>query len=429
MRLATFLTLLLLSANALAAERSLGLDEALALARKSNHDLAAAQARLDQAQAGVEQARAALLPQLNGQARYTHNYKAVELALPEGLGFPSRIVIQKEEQLDAVAALTVPLVVPAAYGGLSSARHSAEAARGTFEVSEVAVLYQTAQAFFAAAGADELVTARRHAVEVAQKTLTDAQARREAGTVTRVEVSRAEAALVRARQAAIDAEATRDEVYRGLGTLIGIKETLRVAPPELPTSTPAASVPEALRARPEMLATAQQVAAADAAATAAAWRWAPTLSGFGNARAFNYPGFSGDEYSWALGVQLDWQIFDGGARDAQRHQATAQRREAEARLGLLHDTIGDEVANAAEQLGARRLALDAAQRQLDLARETLDLVRKQHEAGTATQLDLLTAQDTLVAADVGLARARFDLQLGHLTLQRATGSFPVAFRR
>src|SRR5262249_46395117 len=181
---------------------SLGLDEALALARKSNHDLAAAQARLDQAQAGVEQARAALLPQLNGQARYTHNYKAIELALPEGLGFPSRIVIPKEDQLAAVAPPTVPRVVRAAYGGLSSARHSAEAARGTFEVSEVAVLYQTAQAFFAAAGADELVTARRHAVEVAQKTLTDAQARREAGTVTPGGGSRAQAGLLRAPPAA-----------------------------------------------------------------------------------------------------------------------------------------------------------------------------------------------------------------------------------
>jgi outer membrane protein TolC len=419
----------LLGSNVEAAERSLGLDEALALSRRNSHDLAAARARLEQAQAGVQQARAALLPLVNGQARYTHNYRAIELALPEALGFPSPIVIQREEQLDAVGALTVPLVAPSAYGGLSSARHSAEAARGAFEVSEVAVLYQTAQSFFAAAGADELMTARHHAVEVAQRTLTDAQARRDAGTVTRVEVSRAEAALVRARQAAVDAEATRDEVYRFLGTLIGNKEPLRVAPPELPTSTPAASVPEALRARPEMLAAVQQVAAADAAASAAAWRWAPTISGFANARAFNYPGFSGDEYSWALGVQLDWQIFDGGIRDAQRRQTTAQRREAEARLGLVQDTVGDEVANAAQELATRRLALDAAKRQLDLARETLDLVRKQREAGTATQLDLLTAQDALVAADVGMAQARFDLQLGHLTLQRATGIFPEGYRR
>src|SRR5262249_45885008 len=72
--------------------------------------------------------------------------------------------------------------------------------------------------------------------------------------------------------------------------------------------------------------------AAHASSRADAWKWAPTLSAFGNARAFNYAGFSGDKYSWAVGLELDWVLYDGGARDAQRHIADAQRVEAEAHL-------------------------------------------------------------------------------------------------
>src|SRR5262249_1850436 len=264
----------------------------------------------------------------------------------------------------------------------------------------------------------------QHAIEVAQKTLSDARARLEAGTVNRVEVTRAEAALIRARQSAVEAEALRDQTYRALRTLIGAKEPVRVAPPELPQAAPSASVPDALRVRPEIIAADRQIAAPEAAARAAGWRWAPTISGFGNLRGFNYAGFSGDEYSWALGVQLDWQLFDGGARDAQRHQAAAQKHEAEARRDLLRDTVGDEIANAEQQLVTRRLALEAAQRQAELSRETLELVRVQHQAGTATQLDLLAAQDALVVAEVGLTQARFDLQLGDLALARAAGTFP-----
>ncbi len=49
----------------------------------------------------------------------------------------------------------------------------------------------------------------------------------------------------------------------------------------------------------------------------------------------------------------------------------------------------------------------------------------QHEAGTATQLDLLQAQDALVGAEVTLAQARFDLALGALALDRASGAFPA----
>jgi outer membrane protein TolC len=61
---------------------------------------------------------------------------------------------------------------------------------------------------------------------------------------------------------------------------------------------------------------------------------------------------------------------------------------------------------------------------VDLARETLDLVRIQYEAGQVTQIDLLAAQDNLVAAEEALANAHFDLAVADLSLRRAAGTFP-----
>ena len=163
-----------------------------------------------------------------------------------------------------------------------------------------------------------------------------------------------------------------------------------------------------------------------AQATSALWRWAPTLSAFGNVRAFNYTGFAGDNYSWAVGAQLDWVLYDGGVRDAQRH--LAQRAVApRAKRGSLslRDTITDDVWNAERQLSTKRRALETAESAVKLSEETLGLVRSQHDAGTATQLDLLQAQDALVSAEVGRAQARFDLQLSDLNLQRIAGTFPA----
>jgi outer membrane protein TolC len=111
-------------------------------------------------------------------------------------------------------------------------------------------------------------------------------------------------------------------------------------------------------------------------------------------------------------------------RDAQRHIAEAQRREAEARLELLADTVSDEVANARGSLDTKRKGVGAAQRAVDLARETLRLIRAQYEAGTAKQLDVLQAQDVLVGAEVALAQAHFDVALADLLLHRAAGEFP-----
>jgi outer membrane protein TolC len=181
----------------------------------------------------------------------------------------------------------------------------------------------------------------------------------------------------------------------------------------------------ALSLRPEIMALNRGVDAAHAQSTSAKWRWAPTLSAFGNARWFNYTGFAGDQYSWAVGAQLDWLIYDGGVRDVARHLADAQARENQLRLDQLRDNITDDVFNAERALGTKRSAFETAENAVKLSQETLLLVRAQHDAGTATQLDLLQAQDALFASEAGLAQSRFDLQLSDLNLQRIAGTFPA----
>ncbi len=450
------------------AQRTLTLDEALSTAHRNNRDLSQARARVEQAHAGVLNAWSALLPVVTTQGKYTHNYKEVTLPASEftgstvGLanainqaipaivadpnaqaqataainGFinqlnantPANIVIQKGEQLDFVLAGTIPLLVPSAYPGLSAAKRLEEAGRANLAVSDAQVLYSTAQAYYACAGADELVAARVHAVEVAQKALDNARARLEAGVVNRVEVSRAELQLVRARQALLESQDTQVQTYRSLGTIMNMHETVRVVgaesgPPEAPPVETLTA--QALQLRPEFAALELTIESDRLTASSNIWRWAPTISAFGNLRAFNYAGFSGDQFSWAIGAQLDWTIYDGGVRDANRKLARAQQWEAEAKLDLLRDQVRDDVFNARRTLATKRRALETARRSQQLSKETLDLVQVQHDAGTATQLDLLQAQDNLVAAEVALAQARFDLSLGGLTLDRLSGAFPA----
>jgi OMF family outer membrane factor len=440
----------------------LTLPDALSLARKQSRDLQAARARLEQAATQIDQAWAALLPTAAAQGKYTHNYKEVTLDLASfsqgifGLadvikatsGNPTQngainqyeqaaatelakqgsIVIQKAEQLDAVLSVTVPLIVPSAYPALTSAKKSYRSAEANFAVTEASLLLSAAQAFYAAAGSDELLAARKHAVEVAQKTRDDARARFEAGVVNRVELMRAQLALVRAEQAVREADDARAQGYRALGTLLVLHEPFVVEPGAVPGERHDHVddlAQQALVLRPEMTALEKSLDATRSQASSALWRWAPTVSAFGNVRAFNYTGFAGDNYSWAVGAQLDWVLYDGGIRDAARKLAHAQSRESEARLLQLRDTITDDVWNAERALNTKRRALETAESAVQLSQETLGLVRSQHDAGTATQLDLLQAQDALVTAEVGRAQARFDLQLSDLNLQRIAGTFPA----
>jgi outer membrane protein TolC len=460
---ASLVVLMLLASLPARAERVLTLADALRQAQAQSRDLQAARARLDQARPAVGQALAALLPTAAVQGRYTHNYKEVTLdlaqsqaglfaladiikatsrnavqngvinqfeqQLQEQLSQQGAIIIQKGEQLDFLLGVNVPLIVPAGYPGLDAAKKGVRAAEASYAATEATLLFQVAAAFYAAAGTDELVAARNHAVEVAKKTRDDAKSRFEAGVVNRVEVMRAQLALERAEQAARESADSRAQAYRGLATLLVLHdEPLRVNPGTAPAprnDRVEEVAQQALKLRPELGALEGALDSQLAQARSAAWRWAPVLSAFGQVRAFNYTGFSGDNYAWAVGLQLDWQLYDGGVRDAARQLARAQARESELRLLQQRDTVRDEVWNAEQQLSTKRRALETAESAAQLSQETLALVRAQHDAGTATQLDLLQAQDALVGSEVFLAQARFDLQLSDLNLQRIAGTFPA----
>jgi outer membrane protein TolC len=403
-----------------AGERELTLEQALELGKKRNKSMAAERARLEQAQTSLSSAWALLLPTIAAQGRYTRNYNEFSFATPTGA-----LLIQPVNQLDAVISFSAPLIVPAAYPGLKSVKANIASAEANYELSETNVLYAVAQAFYAAAVSDEVVLARESNIQVARATLENAKTRLSAGTVTKVDVDRAELSLIRADQAQREARQGREQAYRGLATLIQLEGPFRAVPPAALGAPPAEQPLETvLHLRPEFRALELSARAADLSATTDAWKWSPQISAFGNARKFNYQNFRRDEYSWAVGVQLDWLIFDGGNRDAQRHLANAQMDEAVARAEVLKDTIRDDLANGRSLVATKRQGVLAAVRAVELAKETIELVRTQYEAGTVTQVDLLGAQDALVGAQEALAQFRFDLAVADLTLRKTAGTFP-----
>ena len=440
------------------AQRALTLEEALRLARDNNRDLKVARESLAQVQVTVEQVRAQLLPVVAAQGRYTYNYPAAELdpktftAATDGLAqviqgtsgnaiqnaalqqFRDQLAVQagtpitivKQNQLDFTATASVPLLVPGAYPAYQAALAQKRAVQANIDVSETQILLGAATGFYGAAGADELVAARKHAIDVYTETVKNAKARLEAGVVNRVEVTRAELALNRARQQLEEAVDMRSRAYRALRNVILLDEQFAVQP-AYHTVHDASLVQlqrDALTLRPEVRAYTLTIEATDKQTLSGWLRWLPSLGAFGRFAAGNYSGFSGKQWSFAAGVQADWVLYDGGIRDAARHLAASQKRQSELQLAKFRDTINTDLAQAADELKTKANALQTAEISVLLSKETLSLVRAQHDAGTATQLDLLQAQDALTAAETGVAQAHFDLALGELQLQRLAGTFP-----
>jgi outer membrane protein TolC len=399
-------------------------EQAITLARKNNRTVKIDRAQLAAAQTATEAAWASLLPNISAQGKYTRNYAQVQFPFMVN-GMTKFLLIQPTDQLDGVISATTPLLAPAAWAGLKSVNASVASAEANFQAQEGNLLVNVGEAFLAAAGTDELVEARRSSLSVSRATLRDAEVRLSAGSVTKVDVDRAQYAVVRGEQQLLEAVTARDRSYRTLGTLVQTNKTFKVS-----TNFPSSPMPDpndvqmALKLRPEFRALEESVKAAEQESDARAWLWAPTLSAFGNARRFNYDNFHFDRHSWAVGAQLDWLLFDGGGRDAARHQANARATAAREQAAQFADRVRDDMYNSSEDLRTKQRGVEAAQRASALSSESLDLIRTQYEAGTATQLDLLQAQDALIAANIALVQARFDVAAADLAFRYYAGTFP-----
>lgn len=410
--------------------RSLTLEQALAMARRANRSLVVERARVAQAQVNLESAYTVLFPTITAQGKYTRNN--TEVSFPATFfGGPAGVTlaIQPRDQWDGVVSLQTLLFAPAVYSGLKAVKSGVLSAEENMQATEDGILFSVAQAFYASATADEVLVARHSNIAVAQATLETARTRFSAGTVTKLDVDRAEIAVLRAEQARRDAELGKSQAYRALATLIEAEGPFRVVPP-VPaadrgdTDALGADLNNVLRLRPEFRALEATTRQADQTREADAWKWAPSISGFANARRFNYINFAQQDYSWAVGATLDWVIYDGGTRDTDRHLQIAKVQEALARQEVLRENIRDDIENGKLQVHTKQQAQLTAERSVGLAQESVELTRTQYEAGSATQIDVLQAQDALVEAQDELARAHFDVALADLTLRRAAGTFP-----
>jgi outer membrane protein TolC len=408
------------------AEEALTLDRALSDLDRQNLSLVEARARADEASAIARQAEAALLPTLSASGSYVRNSDAAEidlsrLPLPPSLGLPSSIVMQPLESWTAGAALRVPLVVPSAWFDYRAAREGEHALAASAQSVRAAVRTGFAQSAYAAAALAEVVTASERAVELAAEQLKSAERRVQAGTASPLDALRAKTELVRRKSDLVRARSDRARAELAMGVLLGRREPVRVEVPPPPETTPAGGVDEALSARPELPAAQAQIDAANAQITSAWARLLPQLYANGSLFASDVPYPTGKKDGWRVSLDLTWTLYDGGLRYGKWRQGEALLRSAEAGKRAQRLTIVEDVENGRRELNVARERMDLATQQQTLASDAAASAKRSFDAGVASTLDVLDANDRLYQADVGVADARARLAQSLLGLERALG--------
>src|SRR5437867_3063844 len=346
-------------------------------------------------------------------------YKSVGLAIPKNLvsdGF------FRFDLAQAVPTLNLRWLL-IAFGGRGSARDAAKerllAANLGFNRKHQQVVFAVQRAFYG-------LTSVRARIAVAQSSLDAARAVQEAteSRLTSGLATRPELAL--ARQQAAQAMFELEEVIaKERDAQVTLAESIGITPPTPIQLTDFSALPpraalqdsvektidRALEQRPDLIARVAALRASEAEVRRARVAYWPTLSMVGDVGAIlgsaritadgrSTGWFGATQPSYGIGLALEWELFDGGARQRRVELAEAARRTAEDEITATRDRAVSEVWQAYTDV---KLAF----RRLDVAAALVEASQQSYEDSLASYRLGLGTLTELLAARRELSRARF----------------------
>ncbi|WP_347168722.1 efflux transporter outer membrane subunit [Pseudomonas salmasensis] len=408
------------------------LTDLVSKALAQNLDLAQATARVTQARAGLGAANAALLPSGNISGQAARSYQSIETPLGQVLnstpGF-DRYASSYELNLDASWEVDV-------FGGL---RRGHEAALAEYQVSEagvaatrLAIAAQTADIYITVRGLQARLDIAKRQVKTQEQLLEKVQLLHGKGLAATYEVRQTEGELSQAQATVPALQTGLDAAMNALDVLLGTppgtyrtqlasQGTIPVAPQLNDTGTPA----DLLRRRPDLIAAERRLAASSARIGEATAEYYPKFSLgalLGSATAVSGGNlFTGGASQSAGILGLRWRLFDFGRINAQIDQAKGQEAEALAayRQSVLRAT--EDVENAFSALvnrEAQATTLTTGEHALTQARQSSFTA---YEKGTASLIDVLHADETLLRASDARAQARTESARAAVAAFRALG--------
>jgi len=392
------------------------LDGFVQQALADNPGLAAAEARLRQARAGVVIAAAPLWPELNAEASAGRNYYR-----SDAVGTTSN-----DFRLGLAASYEVDL-----WGGVRAGRTAAletwRASGFDRDATHLALTSEVALAWLQTASLRERVVIAQRLTENAQRVLGIVEARRAAGQATLLELAQQRGFVARqARSEALLRQRANDSLV-ALATLLGRPvtqiemQTASLNGLRAPLVSP--DLPVTLMARrPDLAAAEARLASAQADIAVARALMLPRLTLTASASgSADRPRMMFDQPAYALAAGLLAPIFNAGRLSAGKDRAEARREEllADYRGAIVAATADVELAlNTIDGVAAQREKQDEELRQ---AQRAFVLAEHRYRAGAETLLTLLDSQRTLHDAEDAAATLRLSALQASVLLYKALG--------
>lgn len=419
----------------------LSVEDVVQEALRQNPDMDAARARIAQARADLDMARAAFRPglgvqldALRGDAPSSYLFRTIDARK-----FSPTTNFNAPPGLDSIGA-----AVEARYTlwDAGRRRHARDAARAAREASgedrdRVAndLIVTVVHGYFDVLAATESVAVAEASLRTVDAELKDTRVRFEGGGALQADVLALEVRRAQAEEGLLQARGGVDLARAALARLLDRdpEDPLELSGEEWsPAELPAGfrqGAEMARGARPELRGLRLRQEAARHGVSRARAEWKPQLDVSGRYWMMDPGGnLSMGRDNWVLGAALRWDLADGGRRRAGVEKAAGAQDEVEALARALTRAIELEVKKAYVDWEVAQASYRVASANVTRATESLRLVEEQFEGGAATVTRFLQAEEDRTRAHLGEIRARYGEKKARATVGHAVG-LCIAVRR
>ncbi len=421
-----FAALALFAVSVFAQNQPLTLHDAIERSRQFGTQLQSASLNVALAREDRVQARAATLPSVNvlNQVIYT-----------QGNGTPTGTFVTANgvHLYDEQAGVHQDLLALVRHGEINRAMAAEAVARARVEVAARGLRAVVVQNFYSITTAQRRLVNAQTSLDEAARFVDLTQKQEAGGEVARADVVKARITLQQRQRDREDALLLIEKAKIALGVLIfpDLRSDFAIED-DVRTSTPFPLYPEAESkatvSSPDLKAARASVEQAGYEVKVARYAWLPALNvdvfyglgsnqfAFRNADDQRNLGYAGQ-------ISLNIPVWNWGATRSKIRQAEIRRHQAELDLTFTQRELKGALALAYKEAQVAQAQLDSLRSSAELSAESLRLTLLRYQAGEATALEVVDAQNTVTQArnafDDGQVRSR----LGAVNLQLLTGTF------
>ena len=395
-------------------------------ALKANQTLAAAQARLLQARAVVNQNAANQMPQVSLGTKVSELRISANRPLTN-YNAPNWSTLQNDYSMVLSASYEADL-----WGRVQSlvdgATASAEQVAADLENTRLVLGADVAVNYFNLRAIDLELDVVQRALALQRSSLALAKHRHDSGSASGLDVAQQQALLDTTLTQVDLLQRQRAQFEHALATLTGTPAPSFQIAPRLVTLTPPViplGIPsDVLERRPDVASAERAMAAANAQIGVAKAAFYPSVifgPSFGNDSRKVATLFSAPSVLWSMGVSATQTLFDGGRINANVDFSRAGYDITVANYRRVVLTAMQEVEDGLSSVSALDRAIAQAQRALESSRRVMNLAQLRYEGGVSNYQDMITAQQALLNSERLTTQLLGQRQLASVFLIKALG--------